>query len=248
MGLLEQCRDRFAAVCSERGISLDRHAVVRPLMPGEAIGDKAGQEFPLAKGKETVLEAVFCQARGQAFTDRPSRYEGSLADVLRLDLDRVEQRAIFVAVLNAVARYLGIARGTVHCRNEAPSRCGSEVASCIASLCGPVRVGLVGLQPALLRGLVEAFGPERVRVVDLNPDTIGSQRSGVRIWDGETDLERLVSFSEVGLVTGSSIVNNTLDRIAGLYAQAGKPILYFGNTISGVAALCDLPRICPFGQ
>lgn len=248
VGLLERCRDRFAALCSARGVSLDRHVEVRPLMPVEAIGETAGQEFPIAKGKETVLEALFCQARGQAFTDRPSRYEGSLADILRLDLDRVEQRAIFVAVLNAVARYLGIAQGTVHCRNEAPSRCGGEVAGYVASLYGAVRVGLVGLQPALLEGLVQAFGPDRVRVLDLNPDNIGKERSGVPIWDGETDLEMLVSFSQVGLVTGSSIVSNTADRIAALYARAGKPILYYGNTISGAAALCDLPRFCPFGQ
>ena len=50
------------------------------------------------------------------------------------------------------------------------------------------------------------------------------------------------------LVTGSSIVNGTIDGIKSLFETAGKPLVFFGNTISGAAALLGLDRLCPFGR
>jgi hypothetical protein len=111
-----------------------------------------------------------------------------------------------------------------------------------------VRVGLVGLQPAILKALVSRFGPHALRLVDLNPENIGETRSGVVVWDGESDLPRLVAECDLGLATGSSVVNGTLDGILGVFQQAGKPLILFGNTISGVASLLGLERLCPFGR
>jgi uncharacterized protein (DUF4213/DUF364 family) len=85
-------------------------------------------------------------------------------------------------------------------------------------------------------------------VVDLNPENIGETRSGVVVWDGEEDLSRLVAECDVGLATGSSVVNGTLDEILEHFQQAEKPLILFGNTISGVAALLGLERLCPFGR
>ena len=84
--------------------------------------------------------------------------------------------------------------------------------------------------------------------MDLDPDNIGNLKFGVEVWDGQTDLQRLVEWSEVGLVTGSSIVNGTIDEIIRYFKEDGKPLVFFGNTISGAAALLDLDRICPFGR
>jgi len=84
--------------------------------------------------------------------------------------------------------------------------------------------------------------------VDLDPDNIGSTKSGIEIWDGQTDLPRLVEWSEVGLVTGSSVVNGTIDEIIRFFKDDNQPLVFFGNTISGTAALLDLDRLCPFGR
>ena len=56
----------------------------------------------------------------------------------------------------------------------------------------------------------------------------------------------LVEWSEVGLATGSSIVNGTIEIIR-RFTDDNKPLVFFGNTISGTAALLDLDRLCPFG-
>jgi len=248
MGLLEQSVDMLKRICAEEGVDLGEEVVVKALSPDEAIGDKAGSEFVLKRGKESVIEAVCLGARGQAFTDSPSSCKEVLRYVFDLSLDNSANRAITVAVMNAVLRALGKAQGTVHCRNEDPRRCGPIVAEAIEKRFGRLRVGLIGLQPAILSSLVDLFGASNVRLVDLNADNIGKEKNGVFVWDGEADLGRLIEECEVGLVTGSSIVSGTIDDITRRFGKTGKPVIFFGNTVSGAAVLLGLERICPFGQ
>ena len=248
MGLLDRARGRLFSVCDEEGLTWGSPLVVAPMSPDEAIGPVADAEFAIRKGKERVVEATFREARGQAFTDAPCRWSGTLSDVLSLTLSTSRERAVFVAAMNAVLRSLGMAGGTVHCRDDAPGRCGASVAQELETRFGRKRIGLIGLQPAILHGLVERFGVEAVRVLDLNPDNVGALKCGVEVWDGGKDLPRLVMWCKVGLATGSSLVNGTIDEILQCFGAAGKPVIFFGNTISGAAALLGLDRICPFGR
>jgi len=248
MTLLHQAREAVVRLCAERRVDQERGVVVRPLSPDEAIGPKADASFVIKKGKERVVEAVFGEARGQAFTDRPSEWSGTLKEVFSLDLSSVPPRAVFVAAMNAVLRSLEVAGGTIHCTDEDPDRCGPEIARQLAVRFGGKRFGLIGLQPAILRGLAEQFGPEAVRVLDLNPENIGRRKFGVPIWNGESDLPRLVAWCEVALATGSSLVNGTIDPIRARFKEADKPLVFFGNTISGAAALLGLDRLCPYGR
>jgi len=245
---LEQARDALRLTAERHHTDLSLPLQVRPLEPDEAIGKDADPSFVIKKGKEQVIEATFQGHRGQAFTDRPTSWSDTLGDLLSLSLDEIPNRALFVAGLNAVLCALEQLPGTIHCKDEDPSRCGPEVARILYERFGTVRVGLVGLQPAILKALVSQFGPDAVRVVDLNPDNIEETRSGVVVWDGEKDLSRLVVECDVGLATGSSVVNRTLDEILEHFRHAEKPLILFGNTLSGVASLLGLERLCPFGR
>ena len=248
MDVLEEARERLMQLCRQRAVSLQRGITVRRLSPDEAIGAKAADDFVIRKGVERVIEAEFGQDRGQAFTDHPSEWSGTLKDMFALGLSNVRRRGIFVAGMNAILRHLGVADGTLHCRDEDPTRCGAELAQMLAREFGKVRVGLIGLQPAILEALAEKFGPDSVRALDLNPKNIGTRRSGVPVWDGGTDLPRLVDWCELALATGSSIVNGSINEIIDSFKQAGKSLIFFGNTISGAASLLDLRRMCPFGR
>jgi hypothetical protein len=245
---LEHARFLFRKRFGHHQADLKLPVQVTPLHPDEAIGKRADPSFVIKKGKERVIEATFRGHGGQAFTDHPTGWSGTLGDLLSLNLDEVPNRAVFVAGLNASLSALERLPGTIHCKNEDPSRCGPEMARILYERFGPVCVGLVGLQPSILKALVSRFGPDAVRITDLNPDNIGESRSGVVVWDGEQDLPRLVSECDIGLATGSSVVNRTLDEILERFQQAGKPLILFGNTISGVAALLGLERLCPFGR
>ncbi|MFQ6040959.1 MAG: succinylglutamate desuccinylase/aspartoacylase family protein, partial [Candidatus Poribacteria bacterium] len=99
----------------------------KPLSPEQAIGHPQRKDFPIIKGKEVMIQAEFIRHFGQAFTDNPGDFQGSLQDVLNLSLDNNFHRAVFVSTLNAVTRYLGLSEGTQHCKDDAPERCAEEL-------------------------------------------------------------------------------------------------------------------------
>ncbi|KUK31194.1 MAG: Uncharacterized protein XD63_1543 [Thermoanaerobacterales bacterium 50_218] len=49
-----------------------------------------------------------------------------------------------------------------------------------------------------------------MRVLDLDPDNRGKTKYGVLIEDGEKDLDEVINWAEVLLVTGSTVVNGTI--------------------------------------
>lgn len=248
MDLLQQAQAKFAMLC--KGNHCDNNSVVtvRVLTPDEAIGATANQEFVIKKGKERVIEASWNGARGQAFTDHPNDWQGSLGDLLAMDLTEIPRRAVFTAGLNAVLRGLQQAEGTMHCKDDEPTRCGEEFTLQVHQRFGVQRFGIIGLQPAILNAMVEGFGSARIRVVDLNEDNIGEKRCDVTVWDGEKDLDKLVDWCQVGVATGSTVVNGSINGLMEKFATAGKPLVFFGNTISGVASLLNLKRICPYAH
>jgi len=248
MDVLQQAQQQLTTLCLQSDLNLTHSVAVRCLTPEEAIGDRADNNFVIKKGKEKVIEASFDGARGQAFTDHPGDWQGTLEELLGLELNEIGKRAIFTAGLNAVLRRLGRAEGTIHCRNEEPTRCGEELTSLLNARFGGRKYGLIGLQPAILQSMSEGFGTARIRVLDLNEDNIGQQRAGVTIWDGEKDLDRLIEWCDIGIATGSSVVNGSINDLLARFLAVGKPLLFFGNTVSGVAALLGLDRICPFAD
>ena len=248
--VLQRAKELFSAIVAEHQLGSDPVRVtVEPLSPRQAIGRPQRQDFALLDGREVMIEAEFRGSLGQAFTDQPQSFRGTLNDVQHLKLDTSANRAVFISTLNAVTSYLGTARGTRHCRDDEPERCGSEIARGLLRDYGRVKVGLVGYQPAILEHLTRAFGVENVKCSDLSPKNIGSHKSGVRVCDGKTETAGLIDWCELLLVTSSATVNDTFDEI---YERAvtsqGKPLLVFGVTGAGVAALLGLRRICPFGH
>lgn len=248
MDILEKARLELERVANERGLDRNQRITVRTLTPDEAIGATADENFVIKKGKERVIEAVYCDARGQAFTDAPGNWEGTLGELLALDLGTNGYRAVFTAGLNAVMCHLQLAAGSVHCKDDEPTKCGGEMPERLHALYNKRRIGMIGLQPAILKEMVDAYGKVGMRVADLNPDNIGQIREELLVMNGETELDELVAWCDMGLATGSSVVNGTINEILERFEKAGKPVVFFGNTISGVAALLNLERVCPFAR
>jgi len=247
--ILEQIRPQFVDL-AVRGNLLPAAVLVlgKPLTPEEAIGTPGRRDFPILVGRERVLEATVLGARGQAFTDSPREFAGTVEEVLNLDLDTNQNRAIYIATLNAVLRHLKLVRGTVHCRDEEPELCAREIASRLFDRYGTVDVGLVGLNPAIAERLVDTFGAEHVRITDLLRDTIGQQRFGVTVWDGNTRTEDLVIASDLLVITGTTLVNDTFGSILDLIETHGKSYVLYGMTAVGVAHLTGFDRLCPHGR
>lgn len=241
MGFLEEVKEQFIRLLEHEDISLDETTEVissRPLTAEEAIGRPERGDFPILKGKEFMIEAKFRGCRGQAFTDMPQSYSATLKDILSLPLDCNNRRAIFIASLNSVLRYLNRIEKTVHCRNNEPGLCARKLVEYVSERFGSPRIAFIGLQPAMVSALAERFP---IRVTDLDPDNVGQVKCGVKIEDVNATPE-IIKWSDVVLATGTTAVNATMPMLS------GKPVVYYGVTISGIACLAGLERFCPFGH
>ena len=242
---IEKVKGKFHTIIAEHQLGNDLVEVtIGTLTVKQAIGSPIRQDFPLLEGREVMIEAQFKDSFGQAFTDKPHEFKGSLNDVLSLKLDTNDARAIFDATLNAVMAHLGLVTGVRHCHDEEPEKCAAEIAQYILTNHGKVKVGLAGYQPAILENLVLAFGADNVRCTDLNPKNVGTQKFGAEVWDGRADTERLIGWCDVLLATSSTIVNGTFDGIKAETDARGKKLIIFGVTGAGVSALIGLERLC----
>jgi uncharacterized protein (DUF4213/DUF364 family) len=113
---------------------------------------------------------------------------------------------------------------------------------------GAVRVGFIGLNPAIAEALVGTFGVENVRITDLNRQHIHSFKYGVKVWDGNELTEELIKYSDVVLVTGTTFVNDTFDRIMHCIQNDGKEYVIYGVTGAGICTLMGLNRLCPYSR
>ncbi|HBY57183.1 MAG TPA: hypothetical protein DEG96_04905 [Candidatus Atribacteria bacterium] len=237
----EEIKERFFNLIKEKDLISSRVEVVsaRTLTPQEVIGKPERDDFPLLKGKEVMLQADFKGSLGQAFTDMPGNYSGSLREILTMPLDNNFKRAVFIATLNAVLRYLNYISKTVHCKDKEPRECATHLVDYIKEQFGNPRIAFIGMQPAMVEVLAAQF---EIRVVDLDPDNVGQKKCGVLIEDAAHTKE-ILSWADVILATGTSVVNNTLTSLL-----IEKPIIFYGVTIAGIAYLKGFEQYCFCGH
>jgi uncharacterized protein (DUF4213/DUF364 family) len=247
--ILEHSKIQFAEIAAKHGL-LDTQVsvLVKTLTPEEAIGEPGRRDFPIILGKERVVEAEVLGARAQAFTDSPGEFVGDLKGVLHLPLTSNRERSVYVATLNATFKYLHLIENTIHCKDEDPERCGKEIASQLLKQWGKVRVGFIGLNPAIAENLTETFGMENVRITDLNEQNVNSLKFGVMVWDGGGMTNELIEQSDIILITGTTLVNGTFDSIMRGVQNDRKNYLIYGVTGAGICQLMGLSRICPYSR
>ncbi|QLA14800.1 Rossmann-like domain-containing protein [Desulfolutivibrio sulfoxidireducens] len=234
--VLETVRRKVVAIWEEKRLLREPVAVrARTLTVHEAIGDPEGDDFPLQKGKERLMEAEFQGSRGQAFTDQFGDFTGTLADVATMPLENNFRRAVFVAAVNATARRLGLCDRTIHCRDKEPGECAALFCAHIRDRYGEVRITQVGYQPKIIETLSARFA---MRVLDLDPDNIGTVRHGAPV-EGPEKQEEALAWADILVVTGSTVTNDTLGDFL-----TEKPVIFYGTTVSGTAALLGLERFC----
>jgi len=73
---------------------------------------------------------------------------------------------------------------------------------------------------------------------------IGRISYGVPIWDGTKDIDRLAEECTLFLVTGSALVNNTLDGVLEIIHRQKKRAILFGTTIAFTASVLGLDWFC----
>lgn len=245
---LENSKIKLAEIVT-KNVLLDAQVsiLVKTLTPEEAIGEPGRRDFPITLGKERVLEAEIRGAKVHVFTDSPIEFVGDLQSVLNLPLTSNKERSIYLCALNAVLKYLNLIEKTIHCRDEDPERCGEKITSRLLEWYGGrIKIGIIGLNPAIAENLVKTFGLENIRITDLNKQNIDSLKYGVRVWDGHEMTEELIKQSDVILITGTTIVNGTFDHAIQYVRNFRKDYLIYGVTGAGICKMMGLNSICPY--
>ena len=82
-------------------------------------GSRSARITRFSMEAEVMLQAEYKGCIGQAFTSSPAAFSGTLQEILDSDIENdAYARALFIASLNAVMRYLGLADRTIHCKTE----------------------------------------------------------------------------------------------------------------------------------
>ena len=233
----ERMRNVLAEMAAEVGLETEVKVFAGPLKIQDALGDPEEKDYPLQKGKEKLMEAVIFDSRGQAYTDMYGNYQGTLSDVIALELKDNFQRAVFTSTLNALLRHLKKVENTRHCKNEGMGQCGREVEGYIKERYESPKIWLVGLQPRLLENLAMPF---QIRVTDRDSDNTGSEKSGVEI-ENPSAAPEIGQWCDLILATGTIFVNNTFEEIF----SCGKPVILYGTTAVGPAHVLGIQRYCP---
>ncbi len=233
-------RQKFIRLIKEHGLEGEEVIVkAAALSPEQAIGNPEDKDYPLVKGDERLMQAEFRGSRGHAFTDLYGNFSGRLADIAQMDLNNNFRRAVFISSLNAVMNHLGLASRTIHCKDKQPRECAAELASYIKENYGQPKIAMVGFQPRMVEALARQF---EIRVSDMDEANIGQEKFGVKIDDPSRTKENL-EWCDIALVTGTTIVNDTIDQFL-----TAKPAIFYGVTIAGAAKLQGLNRFCPLGS
>lgn len=241
--IYDTLREKFITLIKENGLESDEIIIrAAPLSAEEAIGRPSDRDYPLITGRECLMQAEFRDCCGQAFTDMYDNYDGSLSDVVAIALGNNFQRAVFIASLNAVMRYLGRVTRTVHCKDEEPRRCAAELADYVEKTYGRPRIALIGFQPRMVEALSPRF---EIRVTDLDEKNIGTEKFGVVVC-GPEKTEAHLGWCDIALVTGTTIVNDTIEPMIRMTKDKG--IIFYGTTISGAAKLLGLKHFCHCGH
>lgn len=241
MDFYEDIKERFFNLIKDKNLMSSKVQIVsaRPLAPQEVIGKPERNDFPLLKGKEVMIQANFKESLGQAFTNMPGNYSGTLKEIFDMSLDNNFERAVFVSTLNAALRYLNYISKTVHCRDKEPGECAAHLVDYIKERFDNPRIAFIGMQPAMVDALAAHF---KIRVTDLDPNNVGQQKGGVLI-ENVSHTQEILSWADLIVATGTIVVNNTLPSLL-----INKPIIFYGVTISGIAFLKGYEQYCFCGH
>ncbi|MCI9974789.1 hypothetical protein JY742_01550 [Clostridioides difficile] len=239
MNIFDTLKDYLLEQVDKYNLDMDMISIVsKSLSAREAIGNTKRKDFPIIIGKEIMLEADFKGSKGQAFTSTPAIFEGSLKEILSLDLHASSHdRSLFIASLNAVMRHLGMTDRTIHCKNNEPEICAKNFPKVIKSKFNNPKVAIIGYQPAIIDNVKDFF---ETRVLDLNPEFIDTIQYNVKIEDGIRDYEDVISWADIIICTGSTLCNNSIVNFISL----NKPVYYYGTTIAGASNILGLKRLC----
>ncbi len=218
-------KEKFKIVLNEHKVDLNENIISTTYISGKDIFKNSFiSDYPLNNKNEVLVESRYKNSVGQAYINDYVSFEGSIEDVINLNLYDHKNKAIFISVLNSVLKELGLIKNTVHCKDNQPEECAVEIGRYFEKL-KIKKIYLIGYQPAFIKILHSSF---EMDVYDLNPSNIGKMNNNIYI---KNSNKRPINFERedsVLLVTGSSLTNNTFNEFINLDIK----VLFYGTTVA----------------
>lgn len=181
--------------------------------------------------------ASFNGFEGEAYTETPSDFDGTLKGAVELPPSDKGIDARCLAAINAAMNSLGLCAGTFPATFD-ERRLYTD--ALFGQVCGERAIRsniiLVGYDGYI----VKKFVSEDIDfwTMDRDPDNISQDRfKHVIVNSGFYNREACFAWGKLFIITGSTLTNGTIVQ----YLDRGKELLFYGITIAGAATLLGLP-------
>ncbi len=237
----EILKSKFIDIVKSKNLTDEKITIkTKVLSETEAIGNPINKDYPLLLGKERLMQARYKGSTGVAFSDIYGNYEDSLYNILEMKLTNNYRRAIFISVLNAVLKDLGLIERTAHCKNDELLLCRDQLEMFVKDKFGSPSILMIGFQPRFAEVLSEKFSTV---ILDMDRKNIGKKIKNSSI-ESDQNWEKYINNHDLIFVTGSAFVNDTASN----FILSGKTTVFYGVTCAGPCYLLGLPRYCPQGN
>ena len=194
----------------------------------------------LVSKPEYRVTAFFRDSAGEAYTECPQAFEGTLREALDLPVSERGISGAALAAINAVMHDLDLCPGAFPDDEQAHARYADALFRHVSERFGKDHIVLVGYDGYIVKKFVEE-GMD-FWTLDRNPDNITKNRfEHVIVNSGKYNREACFAWGKVILLTGSSLCNGTAVQ----YLDQGVPILFYGITCAGAATLLGLDWFPP---
>lgn len=229
--LYEQIVSSFLKVPGVKEFLNEPLSVVPDTMPEVTLlppGEKPGQ---ISKPEYRVT-ASFRGTKGEAYTECPEAFDGTLQDALDLPVSEHGIRAVSLAAINAVMSYLNLCPGTWSEESQAHMQYADALYKHVSDRYGKDHIVLIGYDGYIVKKFVEE-GMD-FWTLDRNPDNITKNRfEHVIVNSAKYNRESCYAWGKLFLLTGSSLCNGTAIQ----YLDHQIPVLFYGITCAGAATL-----------
>ena len=185
---------------------------------------------------EYRVTAILLDHHGEAYTEHPMDFDGTLREALTLPCsdDGIDARTI--AALNAAMSVLGQCPGTFSDDPAVHQQYADAICNYLIRNYGRSHIILVGYDGYFVKRFME----EELDfwTMDRDPDHITKDRfNHVIVNSGKYNRESCFAWGKIFVITGSTLCNGTITQ----YLDQGKDLLFYGITCAGASRLVPLP-------
>ena len=186
---------------------------------------------------EYCTYAKFKGVKGEAYSETPADFYGTLGELLEYPLAGKGIDARVLAAINAVMKHLGLLENaTWSDEPEARRQYANQIYDEVTEKYGKSNIILVGYDGYILQRFMEE--PLDFWTMDRNPDNVTKDRfDHVIVNSGKPNRDACIEWGKILIVTGSTLCNGTIIP----YLECGKDVKFYGITFAGASKLLDLP-------